>query len=359
MPESIIKLAHFGYGYWGPNLVRNFEALESCEVKRIIDADEANRQQAASKYPNALVSSQAEDALNDPEIAAVIVATPAETHFELCQRALMAGKHVFVEKPLCSNYADAQTLVAMADEQRRILFTGHVFIYNNAVREAKKLIREGELGDLLCIHSQRLSLGRVRSDVDVLWNLAPHDISILLYLLDEEPVSINGYGHSFLQPGINDIGFIDLVFPSGTVGHIHCSWLHPKKTREMVIVGTRKMLVYDDVSTDAKIAIYDCGAKKTPKGATPPPFESFANFQLFKRAGGLSVPRIDFPEPLSEQAKAFIHSIKTGEPPKTDGKMGALVVGILEKASQRRQAAPTTEEAKNVEPRNPLERRKP
>jgi len=326
-------IAHFGYGYWGPNLVRNFRAASNCRLKWIIDASSSSRQKASERYPQIEVSDSIEKAISDPEVEAVSIATPVETHFELAQRAIEAGKHVFIEKPLCRSAREAEKLMTLAAQKNRIIFVGHVFIYNNAVREIKRLIESGELGELYCIHSQRLSLGRVRADVDALWNLAPHDISILLYLLGEPPESISGYGHSFLQEGINDIGFIDLKFPSGVAAHIHCSWLHPRKTREMIIVGSKKMLVYDDASTEAKISIYDCGIDKNtpPRGLKP--IASFAEFQLYKRTGNLTIPHIDFPEPLAVQTAAFIDCIQKKKQPVTNGEMGLEVVRILEKAT--------------------------
>lgn len=328
-----LEIAHFGFGYWGPNLVRNFQANHGCRVKWIVDADPANLEKASQRFPDTKATTNPKDALADTAVKAVTIATPAATHFELAKAALIAGKHVFIEKPLCATYAESKALVELADHLGLILFVGHVFIYNNAVTELKRLIDSGELGDLYCIHSQRLSLGRVRADVDVLWNLAPHDISILLYLLGETPNQVRGYGHSFLQTGINDIGFIDLTFPSGVAAHIHCSWLHPRKTREMIVVGSKKMVVYDDVSADAKLSIYDCGIdkKEIPRGLQP--IESFAHFQLIQRAGNLVVPHLKFPEPLAVEARAFIDCVRSNTRPITDGQMGLEVVRILEQAS--------------------------
>ena len=329
-----LNIAHFGYGYWGPNLVRNISANADCQLKWIVDESPSSLQAARERFPGVQTTSDPNDVFADPDVDAVSIATPASTHFRLAKTALEAGKHVFVEKPLCPTVDEAAELVRIAESCSRILFVGHVFVYNSVVREIKRLLDEGELGELYCIHSQRLSLGRVRSDVDVLWNLAPHDISIFLYLLGEMPETVRGYGHSFLQSGINDIGFIDMTFPSGVSAHIHCSWLHPRKTREIIIVGSRKMLVYDDVSTDSKLAIYDCGIdkRKPPRGLKP--IDSFAEFQLYKRTGKLTIPNIEFPEPLATQLQAFVDCIQNRDTPITDGKLGLEVVRILERASQ-------------------------
>ncbi len=300
----------------------------------IIDQDESNLQRARERFPAIPTSTNIQDAIDDDEVRAVSIATPAATHYQLAKLALEGGKHVFIEKPLCSNVQEAEELVEIAHKHSRILFVGHVFIYNNAVRELKRLIDAQELGEIYCIHSQRLSLGRVRSDVDALWNLAPHDISILLYLTGEYPTHVRGYGHSFLQEGINDIGFIDLKFPSGIAANIHCSWLHPKKTREMTIVGSKKMVVYNDVSPDAKISVYDRGIDKKNPIRGLEPIESFAQFQLIKRMGNLTVPNIEFPEPLSVQTNEFVRCIQQNRQPSTDGKMGLEVVRILQQASK-------------------------
>ncbi len=267
-------------------------------------------------------------------IDAVVVAIPAALHYEFAKKIMLAGKHVLVEKPLAMTTRDAEELISLAKNEDKVLMVGHTFLYNAAVHKAREYIDSGELGDIYYILAQRLNLGRVRQDVNALWNLAPHDISIILYWLDEIPNKVSAKGLTYLQDGIEDAVFMDLDFPSGRAAHIHVSWLHPNKTRQMIIVGSRKMLIYDDVSTDAKITIYDKGIDKKQILRDLPDIESFGQFQVMHRIGDIHIPKIDFKEPLRMECQHFTDCIINGETPVTDGQSGLSVVKILDEAQQ-------------------------
>lgn len=258
-----VTLAQIGCGYWGPNLLRNFATQESCVVKWVVDISQERRQYVETHYPSVRTSETWQAVVEDKDVEAVAIVTPAASHFQLVKTMLEHNKHVFVEKPLAMSVSEAEELTALAERHQRILFVGHTFLYNAAVRKIKEYIENGDLGDIYYIFTQRLNLGRVRQDVNALWNLAPHDISIILYWLDETPHQISARGHSFLQEDIEDVVFANLDFPSGRSAHLQVSWLDPCKMRKIVIVGSKKMVVYDDTSPDAKIMLYDKGIDKT------------------------------------------------------------------------------------------------
>jgi predicted dehydrogenase len=257
-----IVLAQLGCGYWGPNLLRNFSRLPNCRVKYVTDLSPERRAFVETNFPRTKALDEYATVLSDAEVTGVIIATPAGTHFQLAKEALLAGKHIFVEKPLATKVAEVDELDSLAKERGLVVMAGHTFIYNAAVRYVKKLLDAGELGEIRYIYSQRLNLGRIRSDIDALWNFGPHDISIIQYWLgDPEPVSVRSVGMDFIQNGINDVVFLSIVYPQKIIANIHVSWLDPQKVRKMIIVGSRKMVVYDDVAED-KIAIYDKGIDK-------------------------------------------------------------------------------------------------
>lgn len=327
-----IRVAQIGYGYWGPNLLRNLQALPSVEVCAVGDI---NPQQLVklSRSSNVFRTTTAvEELLDDPTIDAIVIATPAASHFELTYRALTAGKHALVEKPLAMTAADGARLVKLAEENGLVLLVGHTFLYNTAVRRLKQYLEEGELGDVFYLYSQRLNLGRVRQDVNALWNFAPHDISIILYLLEQTPEEVSARGFCCLQQGIEDVVFMTLAFRNGMGAHVHISWMDPQKVRRMTVVGSRKMAVYDDVSTDAKIKIYDRGVERIPNSESPRDFQTFAEFQLLPRRGDIVIPALDFPEPLQLECQHFIDCILEGKRPLTDGQHGLDVVRVLEAA---------------------------
>src|SRR2546429_1389322 len=243
MTNKQIALAQIGCGYWGPNLLRNFSAQPDCWVKLVADTNEERLAYVAANFPKTQTVKQIESVLSDPEIDAVIVATPAASHYQLTKRVLESNKHVFVEKPLATSTKEADELTSLAAARSLTLMSGHTFIYNAAVRYAKKLLDEGELGQVYYIYSQRLNLGQVRSDVNAWWNLAPHDVSILLYLMGGElPISVSARGVDYIQPGIADVVFATLTWENRVAAHIHVSWLDPGKARKMTFVGSRKMV---------------------------------------------------------------------------------------------------------------------
>lgn len=318
------NIAVVGAGYWGPNLLRNFHQLQEAHVSWVCDSDEARLQRIRQLYPTVRTTLSFDEVLADTDTTAVAIATPAETHYPLAKRALQSGKNVFVEKPLALSAAHAGELVALAKEKGTTLMVGHTFLYNAAVTRLKEYVTSGELGDILYLYAQRLNLGQVRQDVNVLWNLAPHDVSILLHLLDEQPQRVSARGIAHLRDGIEDFVFATLEFSNKRTAHLHVSWLDPNKIRRFTIVGSRKMVVFDDVSSSAKIQLYDKGVTKF---ASP---QDFAEFQLQVRTGDLVVPSIPMREPLRMECQHFLDCIHTGKTPISDGVNGLRVTEVLE-----------------------------
>lgn len=315
-----------GYGYWGANLARNIRAARGLDLVGVVDTDPAHRQSARSALPGITVWSDLDAALDDDRVDAVVIAAPAGLHADLARRCLEAGRHVMVEKPLATDPIDARAIVTLADEVDRIAMVGHTFLYSPPVHRLKEFIQSGELGDVQYLYSQRLSLGRIRRDCNALWNFAPHDVSIMLYLLDEVPISVSGTAMTMIQPGIPDVYFAHLQFPSGIGAHLHVSWIDPRKVRLMTVVGDRKMIVYDDVSVDQKLSVIDAGvARQDDFGA----YESLGDFQWRTRAGDILIPKVDMTEPLRNEMEAFALACATGEAPPTTAAHGADVVAIL------------------------------
>ena len=262
------------------------------------------------------------------------MATPVDSHHSVASTALSTGRHVLVEKPLARSVAEAEHLCNMAADQNVVLMVGHTFLYNGAVRRVKGIIEAGELGEVRYIFCRRLNLGIVRRDVDALWSLAPHDISILNYWLDRPVERVAAVGHAFLQPGIADVVFAHMTYEGNVAGHIQVSWLDPGKVRQATVVGSQKMLVYDDISSDARITVYDKGIDIAHLDANLGAFETYAQHQLIVRAGDVWMPRVDFPEPLDVELNEFADSIGDGRSPMTDGRNGVHVVRVLEQLSQ-------------------------
>jgi predicted dehydrogenase len=335
--EAAVNVALVGLGEWGPNLARNLAGLPDARLHTLCDARPERLPALQRRYPAATVRTEYGAVLADPEVDAVVVATPVATHFELAAAALEAGKHVMIEKPLARTSAECRKLIALAEAGGLTLMAGHVFIYNAAVRRVKEYIRSGELGDVHYIYSQRLNLGRVRTDVNALWNFAPHDLAILAYWLDAAPEAATASGFSYLQPGIEDVVFVTLEFPGGIGAHVHISWLDPRKVRCMTVVGSKKMVVYDDVSPDARLAVYDKGVSRTAPATSHPSlgaYSTYGEFQLLLRAGDVVIPKLEFREPLSEECAHFVHCIRSGKAPDTDGANGLAVVQALEAAER-------------------------
>jgi predicted dehydrogenase len=329
MPDQI-TIGQIGCGYWGPNVLRNFSAQSDCWVKYVAEINPERQAYVHANFPRSEVVSDVAALLDDAEVDAVIVATPAASHHALAKQALEAGKHVFVEKPLATNTQQADELVKLAASNDKTLMVGHTFLYNAAVRYARKLLADESLGRLYYIYSQRLNLGQVRSDVNAWWNLAPHDVSIMMFLMNDElPVSVSATGVSYIQPGIEDVVFATLKWANGVTGHIHVSWLDPGKIRKMTLVGSRKMVVYDDVSDD-KIKIYDKGVDRVPKIGERMDYDQSGDYQLIHRTGDILLPKISFQEPLKTESAHFLECLRNGQQPLTGPQHARDVVAVLE-----------------------------
>ncbi len=327
-----LVLAQFGCGYWGPNLLRNFSVLPDCSVKYVADKSPDRRAFVERNFPQTRAVESCAAILNDPEIDAVVIATPAETHFSLAEQVLHAGKHAFVEKPLATRASEVDKLAKYAADRNLVVMAGHTFIYNAAVRYVKQLIDAGELGEIRYIYSQRLNLGRIRSDIDALWNFAPHDISIIQFWLgNPEPLSVSRQGMAYMQEGIDDVVFLNLEYPGKIIANIHVSWLDPQKVRKMIIVGSRKMVVYDDIAEN-KIAIYDKGIDRKAILGENMDFDHPQRLQFNYRSGDILYPEVKFTEPLRVEAEHFRDCILNSQAPLTGLSHARTVVSILERA---------------------------
>lgn len=327
-----IKIALVGAGYWGPNLARNIAQCPGAALAGICDRDAKRVQQQSAAYPQAFADTDLAATLKRPEVDAVVLATPSGQHFTQAKAALDAGKHVLVEKPLANSAREAHELGALAKERGRVLMVGHTFVFNNIVHDVKRRIDGGDLGKVLYVYAQRLNLGRFRTDSDVVWTLAPHDVSILNLWFDARPVSVSARGHAYVHPAskVAEVAFVNLEYPGDRAAHLHLSWLDPQKRREMVVVGSERMLVYDDMNSDAHIRIYDKRAEAEHQSGNV----DFADFTTRLRAGDLVVPNIRLVEPLKVEIAHFVECIVGGKTPRTDAVHGAEVVAVLEAASR-------------------------
>ncbi len=324
----MLNVSVVGCGYWGPNLVRNLRAIHECRVKSVCDADEERLAHIRELYADVEGVRDFARIVADPDLHAVVVATPVRFHFELARRALEAGKHVFIEKPMASSADECRRLIRLAEERKRTLMVGHTFIYTPVVRRIKEIVDAGDLGEILYISSRRLNLGLFQKDINVAWDLAPHDISIILYLLGQVPASVNCQGKAHVAQGIEDVTNISLNFSNGGFATIQSSWLDPNKIREMTIVGSKKMLVYDDIEPLEKIKIYD------KRVEAPSHYDTFAEFQYSYHYGDVYSPYVKQVEPLRVECQHFLDCIRRGTTPDTSGWEGLRVVQILEAASQ-------------------------
>lgn len=328
-----ISLAQVGCGYWGPNLLRNFNALPGCRVAWLVEPDPARQKFAQAVVPGIRVTSSLAEVLAATDVDGVVIATPAATHFDLAMQSLAAGKHVFVEKPLATRVSEVDAIEQLARTKNCVVMAGHTFLFNNAVRYVRTLIERGELGDVRYIYSQRLNLGRVRSDIDALWNFAPHDISIIQYWLgDPTPLAVHRTGVAFLQKGIEDVVFLSVRYPNKVMANIHVSWVDPQKVRKIVVVGSRKMVVYDDVAED-KIAIFDKGVDRVARVGENMDYDAPGNWNFNYRSGDVLLPKIDWIEPLRVEAQHFIDCIRQAATPLTGLAHARQVVSILEQAT--------------------------
>jgi len=326
-----IRVGVIGAGEWGPNLIRCFnDSLES-DLLGICDIDPERRRLVGARYPGVEVGEDAAALLADPALDAVVIATSTETHFELARAALLAGKHVLVEKPISTDGSSADELVQLAERQGRILMSGHIFLYNRAVRELKRVIGEDEFGGLRYMYSRRTNLGPVRRDVHAGWDLAAHDISIFTYLKGELPVEVTASAQTFIQPGVPDLVFATLYFADGTVAHLHASWLDPQKVRQVVVVGGGKMLVFDDMNLMEPIRVYNKSWREATGDDEGKAFvDTFGAFRVVLLQGDVVIPPLSTGEPLKHECEAFLEAIRTNRAPLSDGRMGAQVVRVLE-----------------------------
>ncbi len=315
-----IRVGVVGLGYWGPNLARNFAAIDGCELAWLCDDSARVREKLTGAFPGVRTSETLDELLGDTSLDAVVLATPVPTHAELAVRVLGAGKHCFVEKPLATTVADAQRAVDAADEAGRILMVGHLLEYHPAVTRLKELVQADELGSLYYVYGNRVNLGKLRAEENALWSLGAHDVSVVLHLVGEEPIECSAHGESYLREGVQDVVFCYLRFPSGQVAHLHLSWLDPHKERRITVVGSKRMATFDDMRTEGKLTVYDKG------------FDEDASSwgEYIARAGESFSPRLANAEPLRLECEHFIECIRTGTKPRSDGHSGLRVVRVLE-----------------------------
>jgi predicted dehydrogenase len=327
MITTPIGIAVVGFGYWGPNIVRNIVERPEFRLMGLCELDPSRAADFSRRYSGHAVEGDLDALLLDPRVQAVSIATPPRTHYDLVRRALEAGKHVMVEKPLATSAVHAEELIEIAAEAERILMPGHTFVYSPSVNKVRDLIQSGELGDVYFITSSRMNLGLYQPD-GVISDLAPHDLSILLYWLDRPVTHIAAAGQSVFQDGVPETAFLTVTFSGGTTANVQISWLAPRKMRQMVVVGSKRMVQYEDTSSDESVRIYDRGLDVSMTEAPA----TFGEYQLTYRSGDIVVPRIEAAEPLGLELADFAHAIRTGEEPRSNSRLGLEVVRALEAA---------------------------
>lgn len=318
---ATLRFGVIGWGYWGPKIARNLDSLPGVSVSMVVDMDERRLRSISTQQPWTETTTQLNDLLTS-SVEGVVIATPVHTHYRLAKEALLHGKHVLVEKPLTANVKEALELVQLARQMKRVLMVGHTFEYNPAVNELRKLIQQGELGKIYCVEAERVNLGLFRNDINVIWDLAPHDVSILLYLFGKAPEQIKVQAHAHIQPRIHDVAHLDLRFADAMSAHIHVSWLHPCKIRRVTIIGDARMVVYDDTNPAEMVKIYNKGA------------DVHADPGVSYRYGAITIPHIAWMEPLRLECEDFVQAIRTGAPPRASGEVGLAVVEILAAAQE-------------------------
>jgi predicted dehydrogenase len=320
-----VRIGVAGLGYWGPNIARNFAAIPAAELTWCCDALAEQRERAARSFPGVRIAADIEELLADPELDAIAIATPVPTHGELAVRVLEAGKHCFVEKPLAQSVADAERAVAAAARSGRVLMVGHLLEYHPGILKLKELADTGELGDrIYYIYGNRLNLGKLRADENALWSLGAHDVSVVLHLAGEEPVEAVAHGESYVRPGVEDVVFCFLRFPSGLSAHLHLSWLDPHKERRFTVVGSQRMATFDDMAIEGKVTIYDKGFDQSAGGYG----------EYITRSGGIVSPPIPNREPLRIECEHFVECVVEGRRPRSDGESGLRVVRVLERLQE-------------------------
>lgn len=324
--EVMVKFGVVGYGYWGPNVVRNLDRLETAEVVAVCDKSPSARKKVAKAYPDVLVTDDAAELMSSPDIDAIAVVTPVWTHYELAKAALLNGKHIFVEKPFTSNASQAQELIALAAQRNLKIMVDHTFLFTGAVKKIKQLLDDGALGKLYYYDSTRVNLGLFQHDVNVVWDLAPHDLSIIDHLIEQTPEAISATGQTHLN-GHEDVAYITVYFPDKVIAHINVNWLSPVKVRTTLIGGEKKMLVWNDLEADEKIKIYDKGVKVTSR-------EGLYDLLVHYRSGDMWAPQIEQVEALTRELAYFVECIAQDETPVNDGEAGLRVVRMLEAANE-------------------------
>jgi predicted dehydrogenase len=329
--DDSLSIAVAGLGYWGPNLARNFAAIPGCELTWCCDASENARARVAPQFPSARFTDDLDEVLADESVDAVALATPVAQHAEHAVRVLEAGKHCFVEKPLAQSVSDAERVVAAAAEHQRVLMVGHLLEYHPGVRRLKELVDSGELGErIYYIYGNRLNLGKLRADENALWSLGAHDVSVVMYLAEEEPWEAVAHGESYVQEGVEDVVFCFLRFPSGLSAHLHLSWLDPHKERRFTVVGSRRMATFDDQALEGKLKIYDKGFDQNAS--------SYGEY--ITRSGDIFSPQIPNLEPLRIECEHFVECVRSGRRPRSDGASGLRVVRVLEELQRSLDASP-------------------
>ena len=311
-----------GAGYWGPNIIRNLYEVPGAEAVAVADLSPERLEAIRKRFPAVRVTTNYRELLDDPSIDAICIVTPVRTHRKLAEEAFAAGKHVFVEKPLAQSVSDAEAIVRAGERAAKTLMVGHTFVYNPAVEVVKGILDSNGIGDVHYLDSQRVNLGLHQFDTNVLWDLGPHEVSITLYWLDEEPMWVQCSGACFAQPDIEDVVFLMIGFPSGAIAHAHLSWLAPSKLRTMTVIGSQKMVIYDDNQSVEKVKIYDQGVDKLEAD----------ELRRSYRAGDIHSPRVPMTEALQVEMRHFIDCVRDGKTPRTDGEPGLVVVRVLELA---------------------------
>ncbi|MBB27884.1 MAG: oxidoreductase [Gemmatimonadetes bacterium] len=323
-----VRVAVIGAGYWGPNLIRNFSQLKDVEVSLVCDVDRSRLDHIRDLYPHVSVSDNYQEATRGTDVDAICVATPVRWHYEMAKDALLHDKHVMVEKPLTSDVGQAEELVQLAESRGRVLLVDHTFEYTPAVNKIREMIVNGDLGEIYYVSMSRLNLGLFQKDINVIWDLAPHDISILNFTLGHSPEAVSANGNANILPDIEDVAMLTLYYPGNLIAYIQVSWLDPRKTRQATFVGNRKMLVYDDVEPLEKLKVYDKGVEG------PKHYDTFGEFQLSYRYGDIYTPFLDSHEPLTMGCKHFLDCILRDALPKSGGPEGLSVVRVLEGAQR-------------------------
>ena len=323
----MIRVAVIGAGHWGPNLIRNFHNRERSEVAWVVDRDATRLAQVRSRFADVQTTGEADEALADPAVDAVVVATPARTHHGLAKAALERGKHVLVEKPIATSVDDGAELCALSERAGRVLAVGHVFLYNPGVQRVKRYLEDGHLGRVYYVSMVRTNLGPIRTDVDAAWDLASHDVAIVNYWLDAEPIAVSAIGGTWINDGIADAVFATFRYRGNVFVNLHVSWLNPRKSRDITVVGERRMLTFDDMNLGEPVRVYD---KQVTDDRTPGYVDSFASFRASVREGDITIPRVALGEPLKAECEDFLDCIERGTPPRSGGREGLAVVRALD-----------------------------